>query len=190
MNDMEKQYAKVTWSNFKKCTGCGDFFKELNYLSDSPHPVCNDCLARRQGYRASGSYVKVPADVIAKVKQRLADEKFSAFYLYGRKSTARDGTVWNCEAVIPWGYDNIGRPRFSPRDSVRQILALGEMDCIGTLISIPSLKEPPSAGNLTALGLTNTPLVMLIDCNEPVIAHAVTREGGRTEDVIIAVEGE
>lgn len=184
---MEKQYARVEFERFHTCTVGGESTRVLNYRSDSPGPVCDDCLARMGGYTRAERFLAIESGVADIVKANLEEDRYSAYFIYGKTGGTAAHRVWTCDRCLAWGHDHIGRPRFNARDSLQDILSMRGKECIGVLVTLPSLQIPPSAGNLTCLSLTTSPLVCMVDCNEPHKATAVLRAEGETREVVVAM---
>lgn len=181
---MEKICARIELTRFESCPVCGESTRFLTYRSDDPKPACDSCIRNRKDYVSAEMLLRITPEVSRMVKTGLLDNRFSAWYIYGdigvRERIARE--------CIPWSHDRLGRPVFDSRAAMKDVLAV-KGECIGTLIAVPSLQTPPSAGNLKAVAMTSTPLVCLMDCRDPSISSAVLKHAdGKTTRVLVAVE--
>lgn len=182
-----KSYACIRLDSFKSCSLCGNSTRSLNYLSDSSAPICDECLRSKPGYTQCKYLLRVPAAVTGKIREVMKVHPHSAWYLFG-STVGTTHKMMVADACVPWSYDSLGRPRFDSKASMKQVLAQ-RSECIATLVSVPSLKQPPTAGNLACLKLTNSPLVCLVDCDEPEITYGRMTSEGTSEGVIVVLEG-
>ncbi len=183
-----KCYARIQYPNFRTCARCGESTKALNYRNDNSAPLCDECMRALGDFGLCKYLLRVPYEISRKIWDDIGCRPYSAWYLYG-STTGSDTKLMEADACIPWSHDHLGRPRFDAKGCMKQVLAQ-RSECLGTIVSVPNLKLPPTPGNLSTLKLVNSPLVCLMDCDERGVTWGRMVSGSAEEDVIVVLEEE
>lgn len=181
---MERVFKTIEYDHFVTCPLCGESAKSLTYRSDNVNPLCSRCAGGLAGYSEASVTLTISKKVADTVKAGISENRFSAWYIYGRKS----GHDYKAQECIAWSHDWTGYPVFDAKKSLKEALAVkGEF--IGTLISVEGLTIPPAWGSLGSMDVSNSPLVCLISHKGPEYAtYAELREASGTTPVLVIPE--
>lgn len=161
---MRNVCAEYESDGFLMCCRTGEMMKHGYYMTRNRAFLCEDAL-EGETYERSRWTVILPHRMVVEVETAMSKRRYNVWYLYARavRTMGIEDGRWVVERMICWDIDPMGMPRLDARKHASEIAeALDGRVCIGTLMTVNDVSDPPTPHELRMMQKTRTPCVCLL----------------------------